>query len=116
MEELLSNIVTKRHLNPRYHELVLPPSKPKTVQTQFSPSTQLCTLGITEIHVVKRVKPLADKTQQAPSLPPNQRRSVPILPKGSVPPTEQNKTAIPRDQKIATQPSAQTQQKQAPVS
>jgi len=61
MEGLLSSIVTKRHLDPRYHELVLPPSKPKTAQTQFSPSTQFHTLGITEVHIVKRVKPLADK-------------------------------------------------------
>lgn len=65
MEELLSHIVTKRHLDPRYYELALPPSKPKSMQAQFLPSTVLHTLNITEIHVVKRLKPLTDKKHQA---------------------------------------------------
>jgi len=105
MEGLLSSIVTKRHLDPRYHELVLPPSKPKTSQTQFLPSTQLHTLGITEVHIVKRVKPLADKKQQA---------QIPE-PRGSIPSIGQNKPVLPTDQ-ITAQLSTQTQKKQAPVS
>lgn len=68
MEKLLSLIVTKRRLDPRYYELALPPSKPKSVQAQLLPSTALHTLNITEIHVIKRSKPITDKKHQAPLL------------------------------------------------
>ena len=86
MEELLSLIVTKRRLDARFYELVLPPSKPKSMQAQLLPSTALHTLNITEIHVIKRSKPIANKKHQAP------------------PPTDQTKQELQTKQKSMTLP------------
>ena len=110
MEELLSLIVMKRRLDPRYYELVLPPSKPKSMQAQLVPTTPLHTLNITEIHVVKRSKPLSNKKHHASS-PPDKTKQ-PALPK-------QRSMTLPSNKKNAPPSSAQTQtppinQKQTP--
>ena len=69
MEKLLSLIMMKRRLDSQYYELVLPPSKPKSMQAQLLPTTPLHTLSINEIHVVKQSKPETKKKHSASSPP-----------------------------------------------
>jgi len=104
MKELSSYIMTKRHLDPHYYELALPPSKPKSMQAQLLPSTALHTLNITEIHVVKRSKPLTDKKHQAPA-PPDQKKQSP----------DQRKRLTSSDQKSMTIPASWKTSAQAPT-
>lgn len=117
MEELLSLIVIKRRLDPRYYELVLPPNKPKSMQAQLLPSTALHTLNITEIHVIKRSKPQKhpppDKTKQ-PVL--TKQRSM-TMPGGQIrtsPTSTVQEHTPPLNQKRTTKQP--TTQKQTPVS
>ena len=90
MEELLSLIMMKRRLDSRYYELVLPPSKPKSMQAQLLPTTPLHTLSINEIHVVKRSKPVTNKKHSASS-PPDMTNQ-PLL-------TKQRSMTLPAGQK-----------------
>ena len=122
MEELLSLIVMKRRLDARFYELVLPPSKPKSMQAQLLPTTALSTLSITEIHVVKRSKPLTDKKHHASSPPDKTKQSVmtkqksmtlPSSKKRNAPPTTCSTETPPLNLKLTTQSSTQ---KQTPVS
>ena len=113
MEELLSFIVTKRRLDPRYYELALPPSKPKSMQARFLPSTALHTLSITEIHVIKRSKPLIDKKQQAPAQkkqPKMTKQRSMTLPSGQKnisPPSQVQTQMLPLNQKPTVQSSTE---------
>lgn len=126
MEELLSLIVTKRRLDPRYYELALPPSKPKSMQAQLLPSTALHTLNITEIHVIKRSKPLTDKKHQAASPPPHETKQPSLTKQRSMTlpgrAVNQRKTSQPSSFQTQTPPLGQKQtalpssQKQTPVS
>ena len=118
MEELLSLIVMKRHLDPRYYELVLPPSKPKSMQAQLVPTTALRTLNITEIHVVKRSKPLTDKKHHASSPPDKTKQplltkqrsmTLPSSQKRNGPPSSVQTQMPPLNQKRTPQPSTQNQ-------
>lgn len=97
MEELLSLIVTKRRLDHRFYELALPPSKPKSMQAQLLPSTAFHTLNITEIHVIKRSKPITNKKHQAP--PPTGQTKEESLPR-------QRSMTLPGRHRKASQPSS----------
>lgn len=121
MEELLSFIVTKRHLDPRYYELALPPSKPKSMQAQFTPSTVLHALKINEIHVIKRSKPLANKKHQTTQPPLDQKKGPQLnKQKSSTLPTGQKKISLGQTSQtslITQEPIVQSSnQKQIPVS
>lgn len=122
MEELLSFIVAKRRLDPRYYELALPPSKPKSMQAQFLPSTTLHALNITEIHVIKRSKPLVDKKHQSQPSADQAKKSQMTKQRSMTLPGGQKKISLPSQVQTQTPPLNQKQtaqsstQSQKPVS